>query len=108
MPFWWRGSIPRQGDRSPSRPPDRLFQPAVVDRGGVRGPGIEARGVGFAGVNLYVQMGRGRDFAWLATSAGADNVDQWVVKLCEPDGGQAHPSSQGGGDLYKSATPWSP
>ncbi|WP_268235877.1 hypothetical protein [Kroppenstedtia guangzhouensis] len=40
-------------------------------------------------------MGRGRDFAWLATSAGADNVDQWVVKLCEPDGGQAHPEFPG-------------
>ncbi len=33
------------------------------------GPAIDARGATFAGVNLYIQLGRGRDYAWSATSA---------------------------------------
>ena len=49
-------------------------------------PGIDARGASFVGVNLYVQLGRGRDYAWSATSAGQDNVDTFALDLCEPDG----------------------
>jgi hypothetical protein len=49
-------------------------------------PGIDARGTAFPGVNLYVQLGRGRDYAWSATSAGQDIVDTFAVDLCEPDG----------------------
>jgi acyl-homoserine lactone acylase PvdQ len=51
-------------------------------------PGIDARGASFIGVNLYVQLGRGRDYAWSATSAGQDNIDTFAVDLCEPDGSQ--------------------
>lgn len=80
-------------------PQTSYFSPQLLTEVAVRGPGIEARGVGFAGVNLYVQMGRGRDFSWSATSAGADNVDQWVVKLCEPAGGK--PTLDSKGYLYK-------
>ncbi len=76
-------------------PQTGYFSPQLLMETDVSGPGIKARGVGFAGVNLYVQMGRGQDFAWSATSSGADNVDQWVVKLCEPDGGQPTEKSQG-------------
>jgi len=49
-------------------------------------PGIDARGASFVGINLYVQLGRGRDYAWSATSAGQDNVDTFALDLCEPDG----------------------
>ena len=28
-------------------------------------------------------IGRGPDFAWTLTSAGADNIDQYVEELCE-------------------------
>jgi acyl-homoserine lactone acylase PvdQ len=49
-------------------------------------PGIDARGASFVGVNLYVQLGRGRDYAWSATSAGQDNIDTFALDLCEPDG----------------------
>ena len=52
------------------------------------GPGIDARGAAFAGTNLYVQLGRGRDYAWSATSAGQDIIDTFAVDLCEPDGSQ--------------------
>jgi acyl-homoserine lactone acylase PvdQ len=49
-------------------------------------PGIDARGAAFVGINLYVQLGRGRDYAWSATSAGQDNIDTFALALCEPDG----------------------
>ena len=51
-------------------------------------PGIDARGASFIGVNLYVQLGRGRDYAWSATSAGQDNIDTFALRLCEPGGGK--------------------
>ena len=56
---------------------------------GPTGPGLDARGAAFPGVNLYVQLGHGRDYAWSATSAGQDIVDTFAVKLCEPGGGTA-------------------
>jgi acyl-homoserine lactone acylase PvdQ len=49
-------------------------------------PGIDAQGAAFAGTNLYVQLGRGRDYSWSATSAGQDNTDTFALDLCEPDG----------------------
>jgi acyl-homoserine lactone acylase PvdQ len=53
-----------------------------------QGPPIDARGAAFPGTNLYVQLGRGRDYAWSATSAGQDIIDTYAVKLCDPNGGQ--------------------
>ena len=46
-------------------------------------PGIDARGAAFIGLNLYVQLGRGRDYAWSATSAGQDNIDTYAVPTCQ-------------------------
>jgi acyl-homoserine lactone acylase PvdQ len=54
-----------------------------------QGEPIDARGAAFPGTNLYVQLGRGRDYAWSATSAGQDIIDTYAVKLCEPGGGPA-------------------
>ena len=48
-------------------------------------PGIDARGASFIGLNLYVQLGRGRDYAWSATSAGQDNIDTYAVPTCQDD-----------------------
>ena len=48
-------------------------------------PGIDARGASFIGLNLYVQLGRGRDYAWSATSAGQDNTDTYAVATCQDD-----------------------
>ncbi|MFG2994948.1 penicillin acylase family protein [Streptomyces sp. NPDC048340] len=53
----------------------------------LQGPGISARGASFAGVSMYVQLGRGQDYAWSATSAGQDITDTFAVELCEPGGG---------------------
>ncbi|MBT2451578.1 penicillin acylase family protein [Streptomyces sp. ISL-43] len=52
----------------------------------LQGPGISARGASFAGVSMYVQLGRGQDYAWSATSAGQDITDTFAVELCEPGG----------------------
>jgi Penicillin amidase len=46
-------------------------------------------------VNLYVQLGRGRDYAWSATSAGQDITDTFALELCEPGGGPATLDSNG-------------
>jgi acyl-homoserine lactone acylase PvdQ len=60
-----------------------------------QGEPIDARGAAFPGTNLYVQLGRGRDYAWSATSAGQDIIDTYAVKLCEPGGGSATINSNG-------------
>ncbi|MFC4077188.1 penicillin acylase family protein [Salinithrix halophila] len=80
-------------------PQTGYFNPQLLLEMDVQGPGIEARGVGFAGSNLYIQMGRGKEFAWSATSSAADNTDQWILRLCEPDG--KTPSNQSTHYLYK-------
>ena len=49
----------------------------------LHGPGIDAKGAAFPGVNLYVQLGHGRDYAWSATSAGQDIIDTFAVPLCD-------------------------
>ncbi|MDJ0379850.1 penicillin acylase family protein [Streptomyces sp. G-G2] len=59
----------------------------------LQGPGLSARGASFAGVSMYVQLGRGQDYAWSATSAGQDITDTFAVELCEPGGGPATTAS---------------
>ena len=92
-----RGGLGGQvGDRAPGRrvrPADRLLRPAAAHAAGAPGPGISARGAAFAGLNLYVLLGRGPDYAWSATSSGQDITDTYAVQLCEPDGGAATTAS---------------
>ncbi len=76
-------------------PQTGYFIPQLLVEKDVHGPGIDARGVAFAGTDIYVQLGRGRDYAFSATSAGGDNVDQWVLKICDPGGGEATTESEG-------------
>src|SRR6266496_996968 len=52
-------------------------------------PGVDARGATFPGLSLYVLLGRGRDFAWSATSGESDLVDVRAEKLCNADGSKA-------------------
>src|SRR5579884_1010606 len=49
------------------------------------GPAIDARGASFPGVNLYVELGHGVDYAWSATTATSDNVDTFAEVLCQDD-----------------------
>jgi acyl-homoserine lactone acylase PvdQ len=75
------------------------FAPQILMEEDVHGPGIDARGAAFPGVNLFVQLGRGRDYAWSATSAGQDLIDTFAVPLCDPSG--APPSLNSTGYLFR-------
>jgi acyl-homoserine lactone acylase PvdQ len=59
------------------------YIPQILMEEDLHGPGIDARGVAFAGVNLVVQLGHGRDYAWSATTATSDNVDTFAEVLCQ-------------------------
>jgi len=74
--------------------PQLLMEQDAHAPGGPEGPAIDARGVAFVGTNLYVQLGRGRDYSWSATSSGQDIIDTYAVKLCEPGGGKPSRSSR--------------
>ncbi|MDH2427423.1 penicillin acylase family protein [Sphaerisporangium sp. TRM90804] len=68
-------------------PQTGYFAPQLLMLQELSGPGVRARGVAFAGVNLYVLLGRGTDYAWSATSSGQDITDTYAVRLCDPAGG---------------------
>jgi acyl-homoserine lactone acylase PvdQ len=59
------------------------YVPQILMEEDLHGPGIDARGAAFAGVNLFVQLGHGRDYAWSATTATSDNVDTFAEVLCK-------------------------
>ena len=69
-------------------PQTAYFSPQVLMEMDVHAPGIDARGVAFPGASLYVQIGRGRDFAWSATTSAQDIVDTFALPLCEAGGGR--------------------
>jgi acyl-homoserine lactone acylase PvdQ len=75
--------------------PQLLMEQDAHAPASAEGPGIDARGVAFVGSNLYVQLGRGQDYAWSATSAGQDITDTYAVRLCEPGGGEPTIDSMG-------------
>ncbi|MQA25876.1 MAG: hypothetical protein GEU94_10435 [Micromonosporaceae bacterium] len=70
------------------------FAPQLWTEMALEGPGFKARGVAFAGTSLVVQVGRGVDYAWSATSPGFDNVDTVAERLCEPDGSRPTVNSE--------------
>jgi acyl-homoserine lactone acylase PvdQ len=88
------------------------WSPQILMELDLHGPGIDARGVGFPGISLYVLLGRGADYAWSATSAGGDQVDTFVEELCDPAGGEATVDSTGyvdGGkcvEIYSRTDTW--
>ena len=76
------------------------YSPQILMEMEIHGPdGLHARGATFPGISLYVLLGRGQDFAWSATTANTDLVDQFVEKLCEPDGSE--PTTESEHYLYK-------
>jgi acyl-homoserine lactone acylase PvdQ len=74
-------------------PQTGYFSPQLLMLEELQGPGISARGAAFAGVNMYVELGRGQDYAWSATSAEQDITDTYAVQLCNPTGGAVDPNS---------------
>jgi acyl-homoserine lactone acylase PvdQ len=69
------------------------FSPEILMEEDIHGPGVDAEGAAFPGVNLYVELGHGRDYAWSATSSGQNIVDTFAVPLCSPGGGPVSASS---------------
>ncbi len=62
------------------------YYPEILMEMDLNGGGINARGASFPGTSVYVELGRGKRYAWSATSAESDNIDQFVEQLCNPDG----------------------
>ncbi|MBS1879891.1 MAG: penicillin acylase family protein [Actinobacteria bacterium] len=59
------------------------YVPQILMEEDLHGPGIDARGAAFPGINFGVELGHGRDYAWSATSATSDNVDTFAEVLCK-------------------------
>jgi acyl-homoserine lactone acylase PvdQ len=59
--------------------------PEILMELDLHGGGIDARGAAFPGLSFYVLLGRGKDFAWSATSAETDVVDDFAETLCGDD-----------------------
>ncbi|HEY3506826.1 MAG TPA: penicillin acylase family protein [Actinocatenispora sp.] len=67
-------------------PQTGYYAPQLLMLEELQGPGISARGAAFAGLSFYVQLGRGADYSWSATSASQDITDTYAVPVCNADG----------------------
>ncbi len=74
------------------------YTPQILMEEDLHAPDFDAEGTAFPGTNFVVELGRSRNFAWSATSANTDNVDQVAEKVCDPNGGT--PAAQGTSYLY--------
>ncbi|MGW1163781.1 penicillin acylase family protein [Streptomyces sp. NPDC002513] len=66
-------------------PQTGYFAPQLLMLQEIQGPGISARGASFAGLSMYVELGRGQDYSWSATTSGQDIIDTYAVELCQDD-----------------------
>jgi len=62
------------------------FAPQILSQLDLHSPDYAAEGASFPGTGI-VELGRGEDYAWSATSAGSDVIDQRLEKVCNPTGG---------------------
>jgi hypothetical protein len=67
--------------------PQLLWEFAVTSHGGTP-LDFNGRGIDFA-MLPYIEIGRGVDYAWSATSGESDLIDTRVSKLCNLDGSAA-------------------
>jgi acyl-homoserine lactone acylase PvdQ len=74
------------------------FAPQILSLLDLHSPDYAAQGASFPGTGI-VELGRGEDYAWSATSAGSDLIDQRLEKICNPLGGA--PAAQGKYYLFK-------
>ncbi len=58
------------------------FFPGLTLEIGLHGPNMDTRGVTSAPFPGYMLIGRGQDYAWTLTSAGADIIDTFAETLC--------------------------
>ncbi len=61
------------------------YSPEILMEEDLHGGGFDARGVSFPGLGFVIQIGRGPDYAWSATSASSDVVDDFAETLCGGD-----------------------
>jgi acyl-homoserine lactone acylase PvdQ len=61
---------------------------------------LEARGAAFPGTDVYVELGRGVDYAWSATSASSDIVDERLERLCDAQHQGGGPGTDPGSQFY--------
>ena len=66
------------------------YAPQILSQLDLHSPDYAAEGASFPGTGI-VELGRGTDYAWSATSAGSDLVDQRLEKICNPGGGSPDP-----------------
>jgi hypothetical protein len=62
------------------------YYPPIVQQLHLKGPDIDAQGVGVPGLSMYLLIGRTHDYAWSLTSASHDVRDVYAEVLCNPDG----------------------
>jgi acyl-homoserine lactone acylase PvdQ len=58
------------------------YSPEILMEEDLHGGGLDARGVAFPGLGFYLQIGRGPDYVWSATSASSDVIDEFAETLC--------------------------
>jgi acyl-homoserine lactone acylase PvdQ len=63
------------------------FSPQILTEEEIDTPGYHAEGASFPGTGI-VELGRGEDYAWSATSAGTDLIDTRLEQICNPKGGK--------------------
>ena len=69
------------------------YAPQILALEDLHSPDYAAEGASFPGTGI-VELGRGEDYAWSATSAGSDLIDQRLEVICNPKAGAA-PAAQG-------------
>lgn len=75
-------------------PQTGYYSPQIMMVQELDGPGLRARGASFPGLSFYVELGRGLDYSWSATSANQDITDTFAVELCEESGAEPTTASQ--------------
>jgi acyl-homoserine lactone acylase PvdQ len=65
------------------------FAPQILMEVDLHAPDFDVRGASFPGTAFLVELGRGQDYAWSATSASNDIVDERLEVLCPNPNPQA-------------------
>ncbi|MEU0256841.1 penicillin acylase family protein [Streptomyces sp. NPDC006184] len=89
-------------------PQTGYFAPQLLMLQEIQGPGISARGASFAGLGMYVELGRGQDYSWSATTSGQDIIDTYAVELCQDDHHYLYHGTCTAMDQVEQKNAWSP
>ncbi|KOV70155.1 penicillin acylase family protein [Streptomyces sp. MMG1121] len=89
-------------------PQTGYFAPQLLMLQEIQGPGISARGASFAGLSMYVELGRGQDYSWSATTSGQDIIDTYAVELCQDDYHYLYHGTCTAMDEVEQKNSWSP